>query len=96
MSSTPSPDDDDASEAADPKPRRLDERWWWSAALRMVVGGGVIAYQSGPIRDGSAFWLTWVMVGVGAVVAVRGAMVLWSTWKVEQQRQDPGTASDAS
>lgn len=88
MSSTPSPPDDSSAEAAETR-SPLTDRWWWSAALWMVVGGGVIAYQSGPIRTGSAIALTWVMVAIGAVVAVRGAVKLWNDWKVERERQEP-------
>lgn len=72
----------------------MSDRWWWSAAVWMVVGGGVIAYQSGPIRTGSAIALTWMMVAVGALVAIRGAVMLWNAWKVERERQEPAAPSE--
>lgn len=50
----------------------LDSRWWWSAALWIVVGLGVIGYQSTAITAGDAIVLNWVMVAVGAAVAVVG------------------------
>ena len=97
MSSTPSPQDDSPETPPEDAPDTrspLTDRWWWSAALWMVVGGGVIVYQSGPIRTGSAIALTWVMVAVGAAVAIRGAMMLWNDWKIERERATPPDPSD--
>lgn len=95
MSSTPPPEDE-STQTEPASPRRLDERWWWSAALWIVVGGGVIAYQSGPIRDGSAFWLSWVMVAIGAAVAVRGVLKLREDWAVERERRASGEGAAGS
>jgi len=91
MSSTPPPehDADEPVEAGTAASTSLFDRWWWSAALWMVVGVGVIAYQSGPIRDGNTIGLTWVMVAVGALVAARGVMMLWTSWKAQGASSEP-------
>lgn len=65
----------------------LDRRWWWSPALMIVVGIAVAAYQYSVIADGSAIALTWVMVAIGAVVAVAGLVQLKRAWDVEQARR---------
>ncbi|WP_372594267.1 hypothetical protein [Actinotalea sp.] len=85
MSTTPPPPDGTHPEDEAPATRSaLDDRWWWSAVLWMVVGVGVIAYQSGPIRTGTAIGLTWVLVAIGALVAARGALMLWRAWRAQQ------------
>ncbi len=94
MSSTPEPEDD-ATEVAPATRSPLTDRWWWSAALWMIVGGGVIVYQSGPIRSGSAIALTWVMVAVGALVAVRGLMMLRADWATERERRSSAPTEQA-
>ena len=95
MSSTPSPQDEpqDENRSSLTGRQRLDTRWWWSPAMWMVVGVGVIVYQSGPISTGDTITLTWVMVAVGALVAVRGAWMLWTAWTAERAG---ATGSDAS
>ena len=98
MSSTPPPehDADEPVEAGPSESTSLFDRWWWSAALWMVVGVGVIAYQSGPIRDGNTIALTWVMVAVGALVAARGAMMLWTGWKDKKAKTASPDPADPS
>ena len=72
--------------------RSLDSRWWWSPALWIVVGACVIGYQSGPIRSGEAIFLNWVMVAVGAAVAVAG---LISLKRAHAQQRATGTGAAA-
>ena len=56
--------------------RPLTNRWWWSSAVLIVAGLAVAGYQSGPIRDGESIALNWVMVAVGAGVAIAGLVSL--------------------
>ena len=97
MSSTPPPPaGSDEPDESLPSRSALDDRWWWSAVLWMVVGVGVIIYQSGPIRSGTEIWLNWLMVTIGAVVAGRGAVMLWAAWRAHAAATSAPGAGESS
>ena len=85
-----------ADETPDKQPderRSINDNWWWSPALMLIVGLGVIGYQSTPILAGEAIVLNWVMVVIGAVVAVLGLMQLKTAYAAHRAQED--AAQDA-
>lgn len=68
----------------------LTDRWWWSGAFRMIAGGGVVAYQV-PVLQAEPFALTYVMVALGAAVAVWGVLVLRTDYAIHR---DAGSVED--
>ena len=54
----------------------LRDRWWWSPTLSIVIGLVVIGYQLDPLRGGDAVWGNWLVAGLGAALAVWGAVRL--------------------
>jgi hypothetical protein len=64
--------------------RPLDTRGWWSPALMIVVGVVVIGFQWSAIRVDGGIALNWVMVAVGAGVAIAGLVSLRRAHAVHQ------------
>lgn len=58
------------------EPFSLTNRWWWSGTFRTVIGIVIAVLQWGPISDGYSNWLNFVMIAVGAAVAVWGVIDL--------------------
>jgi hypothetical protein len=67
------PDADAQPPAGEGGPTSPRDRWWFSPTLQVVAGAAVVGFQWGPITDGTANWLNWVVAGAGAVVALLGA-----------------------
>jgi len=61
----------------EPGSRSLTHRWWWQAAVIAVTGAAIIGFQWEVISGGEPIAATWVMVGIGAVAVVAGAVVAW-------------------
>jgi len=76
----PAPRNDSSAEReekeAEKKPFSANDRWWWSGTFRAVIGAVIAYLQFGPISEGIANWMNWVMVGIGAAVAVWGIIDL--------------------
>lgn len=84
---TTQPEDRPADEqpADDARPSPLFDRWWWRSAL-WIVAGVVVAYmQVDVIKDGTAVWLNWVMVGLGVVVVLIGAVRLARDFQAQKR-----------
>jgi hypothetical protein len=64
-------DNDQSSPDAPIHPR---DRWWFSPMLQVVAGGAVAAFQWGPVSQGSANWLNWLVAAAGVVVAGFGVV----------------------
>ena len=67
----PSPTEDE------PGSRSLTQRWWWQAAVIVIAGLAIIGFQWEVISVGESIAATWVMVGIGAVAVVMGAVLAW-------------------
>lgn len=75
-------DEQPANEAL---PSSLFDRWWWRSAL-WIVAGVVVAYmQVDVIKDGTALWLNWAMVGLAVLVVVIGAVRLARDYQATQR-----------
>lgn len=75
----PTPRDDSAPEnekEQEQKPFNVADRWWWSGTFRAVLGVVIAYLQWGPISEGIANWMNWVMVAVGIAVAIWGVVDL--------------------
>ena len=57
--------------------RSLDRRWWWQGFVFAIVGIAIIGFQWGVITTGKAIGATWVMVVIGAVLVLAGAVTAW-------------------
>jgi len=63
---------EDSDQDSEKKPFSVADRWWWSGTFRTVIGIVIAYLQFGPISEGHSNWMNWVMVAVGAAVAVWG------------------------
>ncbi|GGB94546.1 hypothetical protein [Cellulomonas carbonis] len=73
-----------------PEPRPdVRERWWWTGTFRAVLGGAVVGYQWPVISRGEAVPLTWVVAGLGAVVAVWGLWLLVTAYRARSAPPTP-------
>ena len=75
----PTPRDESASDnekGQEQKPFNVADRWWWSGTFRAVLGVVIAYLQWGPISEGIANWMNWVMVAVGIAVAIWGVVDL--------------------
>ena len=66
-----------ASRALAGSERSLDRRWWWQAFIFAIVGIAIIGFQWEVLTTGQAIWATWVMIAIGAVLVVAGAVTAW-------------------
>lgn len=68
---------DETTSGSEPTNRSLTHRWWWQAAVIAVTGAAIIGFQWEVISGGEPIAATWVMVAIGAVLVVAGAVVAW-------------------
>lgn len=72
------PDADDAAAADDAAdaPISARDRWWWSAAVRIIVGAVVVGFQWDFLVGPDAFWLNWLVAGIGLALVINGLRLL--------------------
>ena len=72
---SPEPDDDVPAGDDDTPNPSLFERWWWQSFMVAAIGLVVIGFQWEVISTGEAILANWLMVGLGAVAVVVGAIL---------------------
>ncbi|GAA2723537.1 hypothetical protein [Cellulomonas aerilata] len=79
--SGPTPDATSPRDDAPGPGQGLRDTWWWSPTLALVVGLVVVGYQLPSLRSPEPLWISWVVAGVGAVVALVGLAQLLRAYR---------------